>query len=92
MLIALDYDGTYTAHPALWDSFITSAKKAGHTIICCTMRHEQTEGDEVKLALKDKVDSIVFTGRVAKAKALNERGINPNIWIDDNPLWIYQGG
>lgn len=90
MLIALDYDGTYTEHPELWDDFIKTAKFLGHRVICCTMRHETTEGREVKDALGDKVERIVFTGRVSKATALLAIGLKPNIWIDDSPHWIFQ--
>ena len=42
MRIALDYDGTYTADPDLWDKFINS----------CRDKHD--------------------------------------VWIDDNPEWIFQ--
>lgn len=90
MLIALDFDGTYTEHPELWDGFISAARTAGHTVICCTMRHEETEGADVWSALRGKVDRIVFTGRIAKAEALRACGIRPNVWIDDAPHWIFQ--
>lgn len=39
MIIALDYDGTYTADPALWDQFILLAIKNNHYVVCCTLRH-----------------------------------------------------
>ena len=87
MLIALDYDGTYTADPLLWDGFLQSAKKAGHEIVCATMRHEH-EGADVIESLPGIL--VVFTGRQAKRTFLAERGIFPTIWIDDNPAWIYQ--
>lgn len=43
MLIALDYDGTYTADPVFWETFIVSARVHGHTVVCITMRHEHEE-------------------------------------------------
>ncbi len=30
MLIALDYDGTYTADPGLWHPFIAASRARGH--------------------------------------------------------------
>ena len=63
--IIIDFDGTYTADPELWDVFLASARERGHKLICATMRHEDLEGDEVKEALADKVDQIVFTSRDA---------------------------
>lgn len=87
MLIALDYDGTYTADPAFWDRFLKVAKEAGHEVVCATMRHEH-EGAEVIGSLPGL--KVVFTGRQAKRAFLAERGIFPSIWVDDNPAWIYQ--
>jgi len=90
MLFALDYDGTYTESAELWDIFITSAIAQGHTVICCTMRYEETESVEVKAALENKVDAIVFTGRQAKLAYLFNLGVTPDVWIDDAPHWIFQ--
>jgi len=48
MLIVIDFDGTYTNDPALWDAFIKMAKENYHEVFCATMRYEDTEGDLVK--------------------------------------------
>ena len=88
MLVCLDYDGTYTQDPALWDQFITSAKASGHRVICATMRYEDTEGAEVKKSLSHLVENIYFTDRLAKVAWLKERGIKPDVWIDDSPFWL----
>ena len=90
LLIALDYDGTYTEDPKLWDAFIALATRAGHRVICCTMRYEDTEGDEVKDLLRGKVERIFFTGRKNKTEALGAHEVFPDIWIDDAPHWILQ--
>ncbi len=84
MMIALDYDKTYTLDPEFWDSFISSASKRGHEVFCATMRHE-TEPIEIPCA-------VIYTSRKAKAAYLKERGIVPDIWIDDNPAWLYTDG
>ena len=91
MLIALDFDGTYTADPELWDVFIANARARGHEIVVATMRYEDTESEIVELSLADKVDMIVYTNRKAKKTALRQIiGRDPNIWIDDNPDWLYE--
>ena len=91
MLFALDYDGTYTADPELWNVFIENAQARGHEVIIATMRYEQTEADIVKMQLADKVDAIVFTNRKAKKSAVRRIfGRDPDIWIDDNPDWLYE--
>jgi len=87
MLIALDYDGTYTADPELWLLFINQAQKHGHTIICATMRSPQ-EGVDICMKLQSKVE-IIYTARKAKRLALESRSIFPDIWIDDSPDWLF---
>lgn len=89
MLIALDYDDTYTHDPVLWDAFIANAKARGHEVICVTMRYAK-EGMPVVKALSSKVDAIVFTGRTAKARSVHSLGYYPNVWIEDNPNLILQ--
>lgn len=78
MLIALDYDKTYTADPALWDDFVKLAQDYGHTVKIVTMRmpNETIVGAPVE---------VVYTSRKAKSSF-----IAADIWIDDSPAWIYQ--
>ena len=78
MLIALDYDKTYTADPALWDDFIQSAQDRGHSVKIVTMRTP----DE---AITDAPVEVVYTSRKAKATVFKA-----DIWIDDSPSWIFQ--
>jgi hypothetical protein len=81
MLIALDYDGTYTADPSLWDRFIQSVKDRGHRIICVTMRYPEEPIEPIGI-------DVVYTSRQAKKPYLESIGTRVNIWIDDNPHWI----
>lgn len=78
MLIALDYDNTYTADPALWDNFVSLAQSRGHTVKIVTMRRP----DE---AIDTDVADVVYTSRKAKSSV-----IRADIWIDDSPQWVYQ--
>ncbi len=88
MIIALDYDGTYTADPDLWLKFVKDALYKGHKVICVTMRyqHEVVTMDERLKALVP----VLYTSRGAKKPFLDKLQIYPNIWIDDNPNWIYE--
>lgn len=78
MLIALDYDKTYTLDPILWDKFVDSAINSGHEVKIVTMRfpHEEISVNNVE---------VIYTSRKAKIGF-----IQPDIWIDDSPGWIYQ--
>ena len=82
MLIAIDYDGTYTLDKIFWNDFIVMSRKSGHEIICPTMRYQSEP-------ILDMDCKIIYTGRKAKIAYLLGLGIVPNIWIDDNPNWFY---
>lgn len=88
MLIALDYDGTYIEDPRLWDRFINTCIQRNHTVICVTMRYES---ESLPLANTiGKKCQIYFTRREAKKIYMDKIGIYPDIWIDDNPKWLYE--
>lgn len=88
MLLALDYDDTYTRDPKFWDEVIMLARMNGHTVICATMRYPH-EGIDVVAALEGKVEQIIFTSRKAKHGAVHAAGYMPSVWIDDSPHWIH---
>ena len=90
MLLALDFDETYTRDPLFWDKVIELATQRGHSVICATMRHDiPYEADQVRAALQGKVEAIIFTGRKAKHPAVYAEGYMPSVWIDDQPNWIH---
>jgi hypothetical protein len=78
MLIALDYDKTYTVDPTLWDGFVKSAQERGHVVKIVTMRSPTEPITAVPV-------EVVYTNRKAKATV-----VNADIWVDDSPHWIYQ--
>ena len=87
MIIALDYDGTYTCDPEAWNEFIDLMQRQGHTVYCVTMRYAR-ESRPVREALESRVDGIFCTGRKAKRPFMYERGIHVSVWVDDEPGWI----
>lgn len=85
MKIAVDYDGTYSADPELFNIFIRCAKNRGHEVFIVTMRHDMEQ---------ERVCSIVpcpvfYTGRQAKMEHMRNRGHEFDIWIDDMPHLIF---
>ena len=84
MKLALDFDGTYTADPLFWDKVLSLAKHYGHEIWFVTMRHEGSENLPSTLG-----NPVIYTGRKAKKKFCEEMGHNFDIWIDDNPEWLF---
>ena len=84
MLIALDYDGTYTADRPLWDEFAREARRRGHEVIIVTARYEA--GEQLSDAGEMRV---CYTNRQPKRKYLRDlHGLVPDVWIDDAPETI----
>jgi hypothetical protein len=86
LLLALDYDGTYTADPAFWDGVIALAQRHGHRVVCVTMRRPEECGD-VRAHLGGQIE-VIPTSREAKALYMARERQMPDIWIDDRPHWI----
>ena len=82
MNISLDFDGTYTSDPRLWDIFITSAAALGHNVTVVTMRHPHESIDCLGNL------PIIYMRRLAKQQFVEAQGLKFDIWIDDNPYWI----
>ncbi len=82
MIIALDYDGTYTRCPEIWNRFIADAVTAGHEVICATMRHASEHVNTIPCR-------VIYTSRRAKCQYLMSIGIEVDIWIDNDPLYIF---
>jgi hypothetical protein len=87
MIIALDYDHTFTEDPEGWLEAMKIMRMRGHLIYGVTMRYDtETAGmSERYLAACDK---IFFTGRCAKQPFMAARGIQVQVWIDDMPQWV----
>lgn len=83
MIIALDYDGTYTRDPSLFNAFVAKAQSHGHTVYCVTARAEKDLGP-VEQTLGRIVEIIHTDGQKMK-QACTELGISIDIWIDDQP-------
>jgi hypothetical protein len=87
MLIALDWDGTYTADPALWNAFIDAARSRMHEVWIVTARHESEP-----VQPGTHVDRVVYTGRQAKRHFVSTKtGRTVQVWIDDMPEFILTG-
>lgn len=92
MTIAIDYDGTYTADPILWNSFIEIAVLRGHRVFCVTCRPQPEDWREHDLVLMPVPKSRhVFTDRAAKRWYCENLGLSIDVWIDDMPETITQG-
>ena len=87
MIFALDFDGTYTADPELWDQWVRLCRRRGHRVYVVTMRYPS---EAVPDELAELVDRVIYTGRRAKKQLLDSRGILIDIWIDDRPEFLFE--
>lgn len=87
MLLALDFDETYTKAPSFWDDFTAMARDQGHEVIMATYRHPVADWHPL---MEDIDMEIYFTDGKAKKPFLAERDVHPDIWIDDRPLTVVE--
>lgn len=90
LTIAIDYDDTFTADPALWVLVIVAAQHRGHKVICVTGRKalpDFTRDPPLPASVP-----IVLAGAEFKRVAAGRAGYKVDIWIDDMPEMISSGG
>ena len=87
-LICIDYDGTISEAPVLFQKWIEFAQQFNYKVIIATMRSEE-EKDSGLITLETYVDKIYYTNRKAKKKFLADLGVHPWIFIDDRPEWLF---
>ena len=87
MIIAIDYDNTYTADPEGWEAFIDLMESRGHKVICVTGRDDGFFGDPVRKSIGKKIP-VVFAGSAWKIDAAKKSGWDVNVWIDDSPQYV----
>lgn len=87
MLIALDYDETFTRDPDGWSDAMSVMRSYGHTVIGCTMRTPQ-ERHGMHERYFDVCHEVYFSSRQGKREYLASNNLFPNVWIDDTPDFI----
>ena len=90
MIIAIDFDNTFTADPEAWREVILMMQARGHRFVCVTGRSNEGEwAEQVNKAL-DGLIPVVFAGHQWKREAAKKAGFDVSIWIDDMPEYIGQ--
>lgn len=91
MIIALDFDDTYTADPSLWDTFISECLSRSHRVLIVTCRHGTEESREVVLENLGLDVPVYYTGHAPKRWFMEQLGVKVDIWIDDRPEFVVHG-
>ncbi len=84
MILAIDYDDTWTRDWAFWNAFIKSAQNRGHTVYCVTWRDPSMP---VSTDLSNLVQ-VFYTSLQAKRVYMEAKQIYVDIWLDDNPYSV----
>lgn len=94
LTIGMDYDNTFTADPKLWSMFVQKARSLGHRVIIVTARQNTEENNDDINAMLDHWSCqmpIIFSSLGSKLHAVEKRGIDIDIWIDDDPVSLVRG-
>lgn len=86
MLIAIDYDFTYTLDPAFWDKMIHAARARGHGVVCITNREQPPAADEPQPPVE-----VICSPEHYKSDMAARHRLVVDVWIDDAPGTIEQG-
>ena len=89
MLIAIDYDETWSRDPEFWRAFEELARTHGHEVIGVTGRDERETDDMCPHYFRLQ---RFHTGGKAKRSFVESRLGRPvSVWIDDSPEFIGRG-
>ena len=83
MIIALDFDETFTADPALWTAFIVRAHTRLHKVTFVTYRPPHGNNEDIEYESENLGVDIVYTSGKQK-----QHCFKADIWIDDSPETI----
>ena len=89
MLFAIDYDGTYTGDPILFNVMMDLMLQRGHEYVLVTQRGiEHNEG--IRKVIPENMTIINCPG-VPKWMAVLQAGLKVDVWIEDNPHALFNG-
>ena len=94
LIIAIDFDNTFTAAPLLFSEFIKHAKALGHRCYIVTARRNTVENADIvdgQLDLWDCQCPVIFSNLGSKITEMARRHIKVDIWIDDDPRKLVHG-
>jgi len=82
LLIAVDYDGTYSADPKTFDLVISEFQQNGHKCIVVTARDES---EPVNVNPNLGLDVYYTSGQLKDPFMRENHDIDADIWIEDRP-------
>jgi hypothetical protein len=80
MILALDFDDTYTRDEILWAAFVNKATMRGHSVTFVTSRHSGYDNKDIEQACQLLGIDVVYCEGQPKKKHFRA-----DVWIDDCP-------
>jgi hypothetical protein len=80
IVVALDFDETYTAAPHVWQAFVQLALTNNMRVTIVTARHASGNNSDVEHAATKMNIPVIYTGGRQKKHVFDA-----DIWIDDAP-------
>lgn len=85
MIIALDYDDTYTRDPLAWARVVDVLQAEGHEVLCVTWRSDTDANRHLVVIPGLRWNQHYFTNHTAKREFMERKGVCVDVWIDDTP-------
>ncbi|WP_020396618.1 hypothetical protein [Thiolinea disciformis] len=87
MLIAFDFDGTWTADPATFKAIAEQCQQAGHSCVCITQRAKDDDQQTLENSI-GTVMPILYAAGKPKRTVAQEHGLTVDVWLDNQPETI----
>jgi len=87
VIIAIDYDRTWSADPSTWNAVYELLLSRGHQVIMVTGRKQWTD-DMKRGNLPESLRIFYTNGQLKEWSLRTQRGPKVDIWIDDMPGMI----
>jgi hypothetical protein len=85
MLIAIDFDDTYTRDPMGWRGMVQLFRLRGHDFVMVTARSSEGESGREVRDMIGGLMPIVFAAGMWKKQSAKLNGYHVDVWIDDQP-------
>lgn len=88
MVVAFDFDGTWTRDPVFWRAVVALLLASGHACVMVTGRSDADRwGAEVRREIGNLMP-IVFAAGGWKDAAARRAGLIVDVWVDNEPSGI----
>lgn len=82
-VLAIDYDGTWTADPSLFAILARKAQAGGWRVIVATNRRPSDQVGDVS-----GLEVVYASGKPKRQAVFEQLGVAVDVWVDDMPVLV----